>query len=254
MLEGAQVIVEVEDKEGATHISLNCPSRANALSSALVEALLEAIEKTLSRGSRMLVLSGRGRTFCGGFDLQGLERETDESLAYRFMRVERLLQSLYYAPIYTVACAHGTVAGAGADLVTACSRRIASNDVTFRFPGTRFGVVLGTRRLHALIGNRARRTVIEQDTIRAREALGIGLIDELLEQDQWESKVELIAQRVASIPFTTVGAVNKIATTDGVYDFGLLAKSVSIPGLQERMKEYWNSVKVAKRTKGSGEL
>lgn len=241
------MIVEVEQRELVTRVFLNCPQRANALSTALVDGLLDAVNEAIARGTRMLTLTGHGPTFCGGFDLKGLEQESDESLAYRFMRIEKLLQAIYYAPVYTVACVHGTVAGAGADLVAACSRRIATHDVKFRFPGTRFGVILGTRRLHALIGDRARRVIIEQETLLAKEALEIGLVDELLERGEWDLKVEQIAQRVAMAPPATVSAINRVGSTDGVYDFGLLANSVSNPGLKERMVEYWRGVQAAKR-------
>ena len=128
-----------------TRLTLNRAQKANALSASLVEALLDAVEYAATDGTRLLILEGAGAHFCAGFDFTDVQAQSEGDLVLRFIRIETLLQALYHAPFETLALAHGRVFGAGADIVASCSQRIATPDTSFRMPGLRFGVVLGTR-------------------------------------------------------------------------------------------------------------
>ena len=127
-------------------VTLDRPERANALSADLVEALHGALDEADRFGPRTLVLRGNRRHFAAGFDLGGLDRETDATLAWRFLRIGALLERLLAASYTTVAVAEGAAVGAGADLVLACDHRLVAHGVTLRFPGSAFGVALGTVR------------------------------------------------------------------------------------------------------------
>ena len=124
-----------------THLTVNHPQKASALSASLVEALLGAVEYACTDGTRLLILDGASDHFCAGFDFSGYLEQSEGDLALRFMRIETLLQQLYHAPFETLVFAHGKNFGAGADLVTACGMRIAAPGTTFRMPGLRFGIV-----------------------------------------------------------------------------------------------------------------
>jgi enoyl-CoA hydratase len=135
------------DRSRVWTVVLNRPEHANALSSALVEGLHEVLDDAEVAPPDALVLRGNPRHFAAGFDLGGLEDETDSSLALRFLRIGLLLERLLTAPYVTAAVAEGAAVGAGADLVLACDHRLVDRAVTLRFPGSAFGVALGgTRR------------------------------------------------------------------------------------------------------------
>lgn len=244
-------LVETWRNESIVGIRLNHPDRANALSAELVEALLVAVNDAIDSQARVLVLSGAGPTFCGGFDLSTLEQESDASLVYRFLRIELLLQTLYYAPLHTVALVHGSVSGAGADLVAACTRRIAAPGSTLRFPGIRFGVVLGTRRLMDLVGARARRLLLEQERVEAEEALRINLIDRIAEQDEWDEIIKRLSRDVGAVPAESASKVLQIDIDDSYRDLGLLVRSIAEPGLKARMQVYWQAAKAARTARAS---
>ena len=90
-------------REGATtHVRLSRPEKLNAFSPDLVEGLHRAVEAAASDGTRLLVLSGEGKGFSGGFDLDGLDAMTDGDLLLRFVRVEEMLQAVYHAPFVTL--------------------------------------------------------------------------------------------------------------------------------------------------------
>lgn len=235
----------VSRSDDVTWIELRRPDRANALSAELVDELIEAVNGAVESRARVLVLSGEGRSFCGGFDLGGLEQETDASLAYRLLRIELLLQTIHYAPLYTVALAHGPVSGAGADLVAACARRVGASDSQFRFPGIRFGILLGTGRLRSLIGARALSVVLEQEHLDAVQARRLGLLSQLAEPSEWNAVVEDVRRAVRTVPAGAVRSVMQLGQEAGARDLGILAQSVCLPGLKERITAYWESARAA---------
>src|SRR5690606_37148063 len=148
----------------------------------LVEALLDAFGRVVSDTSlHTVVLRARGRHFCTGFDLSGLDTETDASLLARFVRIEMLLDAVWRAPLRTVAIGQGRIVGAGADLFAACDLRLLAPGAQLRFPGAGFGIVLGTRRLARRVGEAtALRWVSEATTVGADEAAAAGLASAVL--------------------------------------------------------------------------
>src|SRR3954454_11649306 len=104
------------DRGAVWTLTLDRPRRANALSADLVEALHSALDEAERERPEALVLRGSARHFAAGFDLTDLERETDATLAHRFLRIGLLLERLATAPYLTVAVAGGAAVGAGADL------------------------------------------------------------------------------------------------------------------------------------------
>ncbi|WP_374457764.1 enoyl-CoA hydratase/isomerase family protein [Nocardioides sp.] len=142
----------IVDRGPVWTVTLDRPERANALSVALVESLHATLDEAEAARPDALVLRGNARHFAAGFDLGGLEDETDATLALRFLRIADLLERLIAAPYATVAVVQGAAVGAGADLVLACDHRLVDTSVTLRFPGSAFGVALGTVRRAELAG------------------------------------------------------------------------------------------------------
>jgi enoyl-CoA hydratase/carnithine racemase len=142
--------VLIVDRGPVWTLTLDRPQRANALSADLVEALHVTLDQADRARPEALVLRSSGRHFAAGFDLRGLHQETDASLALRFLRIGLLLERVLAAPYATVAVVEGAAVGAGADLVLACDHRLVEESVTLRFPGSAFGVALGTVRRREL--------------------------------------------------------------------------------------------------------
>ena len=96
---------------GVATVRLDRPEIGNALSAAAVDSLAAAVEAAFADPDvHTLVFRGRGKHFCTGFDLSGLEAETDASLRSRFVALERLLQAVWHAPVRTVAVGPGNKA------------------------------------------------------------------------------------------------------------------------------------------------
>ncbi|MBM3359138.1 MAG: enoyl-CoA hydratase/isomerase family protein [Betaproteobacteria bacterium] len=221
-----------------THLTLNRPQKANALSAPLVESMLNAVEYAYSDGTRLLVLEGAGAHFCAGFDFSGYLEADEGELALRFIRIETLLQSLHHAPFETLALAHGRNFGAGADLVCACSVRIAAPGATFQMPGLKFGVVLGTRRLANRIGADAAREILSASrAFDAEEALRIRFLTRLAPQAEWPAiAAEARARCTQLSPIAVAGLRRQTVLDTRDEDMAALARSVSVPGLKERIR------------------
>ena len=231
-------MLKIHLEDGVQTLTLSRADRGNALSPALVDALLEAVDQACAdRRLHTLVIRGDGRNFCTGFDLADMDAASDGDLLHRFVRIEALLAALWHAPIRTIAIATGRAWGAGADLLAACDLRAATPGASFRFPGAGFGLVLGTRRLAERIGvDAARRLVSEGLTWDAQEARGRGLLTDLVEDpDRWIASVS----KPMPVDRGTLLQLHR-ATRDDRRDEDLaaLVRSASLPGLKQRISAH----------------
>jgi enoyl-CoA hydratase len=223
-----------------TRLTLNRAQKANSLSAPLVEALLDAVEYAATDGTRLLILEGAGTHFCAGFDFTDVQAQSEGDLVLRFVRIETLLQALHHAPFETLALAHGRVFGAGADIVACCGLRIAAPDTTFRMPGLRFGVVLGTRRLmHRIGADRAREILATSRTFNSDEALSCGFLTGVSPQSGWPAVIAAAQASAETLVPAAAAALRRRTVTDSrAEDMAELVRSVSTPGLKERIRRY----------------
>ena len=176
-------MVDLKIEGGVARIFLNRPEKVNALHSALLDSLLEAIRNIgADEKVRIVVLGGHGKAFCGGADVNELSR-LDASTAGAFVgRIHAVCAALRRLPVPVVARLHGTVIGAGLEIAAACDVRIAAEDTRFSMPEVRLGIpsVVEAALLPRLMGSgRAAWLVLTGEAIDARRALEWGLIEEI---------------------------------------------------------------------------
>ena len=237
-------------EDGCSTITLNRPDVGNALSPAMVNTLDVVFDRALRAGARLIVFRGAGKHTCSGFDLGDVESCTDGDLLLRFVQIEQFLQKVYRCPVVTVAVGAGRVYGAGADLFASCDRRIGLPGATFAFPGSGFGLVLGTRRLAARIGNdTARRMLIGGNVITATEAVRIGLVTDLCEEAELTSVLMNAARDASRLSARTIAALHAVTMSrDDDADLAALVNSASHPGLKDRITTYRQAI-ARQRTK-----
>lgn len=225
--------------DGVATLVLNRPAKANALDAALVEALHGALDAALAETPRLLVLHGAGRHFCAGFDFGDFEAVPEAELAWRFVRIEQLLQKLAHAPCATLALAHGGCYGAGADLFVACSRRVAASDIKLRMPGWRFGLALGTRRLVRRIGADAAVQMLETAaTLDADRLRAVGLFDTVAGMDGWEALVADLAEAQALAPDARARLAAIALDDTRAIDMAALVESLTAGDLKARIRAF----------------
>ncbi len=228
------------DGDAAT-LTLDRPERGNALGPDMVAALDEGFTEAVAGGARLIVLRGAGRHFCTGFDLSDLDNATEGDLLLRFVRIEELLQRVHGAGVMTLAVATGRTWGAGADLFAACDRRLAFADASFAFPGSGFGLVLGTARLAGRIGNAAaRRLLLDGVPVDAATAAGLGLVDRLVDGATIDAAIAEAAKAASRLDAETVASLHRATRREARDDADLaaLVRSAARPGLKQRIVEY----------------
>jgi enoyl-CoA hydratase len=244
------------DRDGPVlTLTLRRPAAGNALDPTLVGALLDVFERLDPHGLRLIVLRGAGGGFCSGFDLGGLDAQSDGDLLLRVVRIELLLDRIRHAPLPTLGLAHRFAFGAGADLFAACTWRIAAPGTRFAFPGAGFGLVLGTRRLAGLVGPQAALDM----TLRghrpdAEEALSLGLVTALAAPEAWQARADTLAAELGAATPAAQPLLRRAALSDASRDSDLadLVRSAALPGLGARIRAYAEAARATRQTHHGG--
>lgn len=236
-------VVRTHLRQSGYHEIVLCRSdKANSLDAELVAALHNALVTAYDVQARLVVIRSEGRHFCGGFDFTDLGKNSEGDLALRFLRIEELFQLLRHAPFFSVAVVKGAALGAGADLVAACTQRIGTENAWFKFPGYRFGLALGTRRLSYLVGESVARSFLCKDApITANEARETGLLTSVVEEVQIDEVIDQLAVALAKYDSGALAALLKntmqsCANADA--DLGMLARSVCAPEIHARINAF----------------
>ena len=157
--------LEVTVDHGVATLWLNRPEKRNALSEDMWDDIPRAVSKLDDDdGVRVIVLAGRGPSFCVGIDIEmlsslqppsGSHAERSWEIYEKILTLQRTASCLAESPKPVIAAVHGYCLGAGVDLITACDIRLASTDAVFSVRETRMGLVadIGSlQRLPAIVG------------------------------------------------------------------------------------------------------
>lgn len=177
---------------GLFTISLDRQDKANSLTPDTLEALIAAVEEAAAQQARAIVLTGRGRVFSAGADLDAARAGLATSPLW-----ERLSGALAAAPAMTIAALNGTVAGGAFGMVLACDLRIAVPEARFFYPVMKLGFLpqpSDPPRMVALLGPaRAAMILMAGQKIDADTALAWGLIDRIVAPDALMASAETLA-------------------------------------------------------------
>lgn len=181
-------MIDVEDEGGLRLIWLDRPDKANALTREMLAALADTVERAASdRTVKALVLTGRGKVFSAGADLD----EARAGLAVDPVW-ERLSAAIADAPVLTIAALNGTAAGGALGMVLASDLRIAVPNARIFYPVMKLGFLpqpSDPARLASLVGPaRAKLILMGGARIEAEEALAIGLVDRIAEDPLAEAR------------------------------------------------------------------
>ena len=190
-------------------LTLDRPERANALGAALLEAVIAAVDRAAAAVARdevrALVLTGAGRVFSAGADLD----EARSGLAASPLW-EALSSRIAALPCLTIAALNGTVAGGAFGMVLACDLRIAVPEAQFFYPVMKMGFLPPAPdpgRMAQLIGpSRTRLMLLGGARIGAEEAERWGLIDRIVSGERLQDEARaLAAPALAAAPGQVAG-------------------------------------------------
>lgn len=200
----------LESRRGAVcTLTLNRPERLNALDTHLGQALLDALNRATPDDSvRAIVLTGAGRGFCAGGDLNLLRsarEHEDVAVLEALLRIgKQIVLAIAARSKLVVAAVNGPAAGAGANLALACFTRVASEQASFTQSFARVGLFPdfgGTYFLPRLVGGaRASELILSAESVTAADALRMGLVSRVVPPERLEAEAAQIADRLASAP------------------------------------------------------
>ena len=196
--------ISLAEAGGVATITLNRPAVMNALSARL-RGELRAAWRDVQGRARCIVLTGAGRAFCSGQDLQDAMAlgalDLGRVLAEEY---EPLLKAIYDCPVPTIAAVNGAAAGAGANLALACDVVIACESASFIQAFTRIGLIPdagGTYWLPRQVGMaRAMGAALFAEKVTARQAADWGMIWEAVPDDAFVPHVAARAAALAAGP------------------------------------------------------
>ncbi|MGY4623403.1 enoyl-CoA hydratase/carnithine racemase [Bradyrhizobium sp. USDA 4486] len=188
-------IVEVHKKDGIAVLSITNPP-VNALSVAVRVGLVEALKAVASDNEvKGIVIAGTGRSFISGADIREFGKPLEPPL------LDEIIEMLEKSAKPVVATIHGVALGGGLELAMGCHFRIARIDAKLGQPEVKLGLIPGgggTQRLPRAIGpERAVQMIVSGESIDAKQALDIGLIDDLFAGDAVAAGREFVAKLVA---------------------------------------------------------
>jgi 2-(1,2-epoxy-1,2-dihydrophenyl)acetyl-CoA isomerase len=197
-----------EIQTGIARLTLNRPDKLNSFNIAMHGEVRDALEQTLNDASaRVLILTGAGRGFCAGQDLNdrsvspGGDVDLGESIEKYYAPLVRSLRAL---PMPVLCAVNGVAAGAGAQIALACDIVIAGKSASFIEPFCKLGLIPdtgGTYFLPRLVGTaRAMGISMLGEKIPAEQAAAWGLIWRVVEDSDLIKTVDGIATQLASGP------------------------------------------------------
>lgn len=208
------VIVQASGAVGM--VTLNRPSRLNAISPDLARSFVAAM-KELERmpDVRAVMVQGNGRAFCAGGDLTHPLFGCDDADERAEMIQEGygVTRALRESPLPVIVAVHGACAGAGVAIAAAGDIRVAAEDAVFSLDFVRVGVLpdMGTcHLLPRLIGaGRAMELALLAERVDAVEARAMGLIGRIVRGEELGSTAQRLAERVAGMPPRAVQEIKR---------------------------------------------
>lgn len=192
-----QVLVTTIDKRGVARLTMNRPDIRNAFNEELVGGICDAIGRlNADPNVRVIVLTGAGKAFSAGADLNMMQRAAKYSAAENkddARRLGHMLSSIYHAPKPTVALVNGPAMGGGLGLIAACDIAIGADPAFFSLSEVKLGLipaVISPFVIQAITVRQARRLFITGERFDAAEAKRIGLLHKVVEADALNDALE----------------------------------------------------------------
>jgi enoyl-CoA hydratase/carnithine racemase len=227
------------ERDGAVAlVTLNRPEQLNALSAALEVELAATLASAEVREASALIIRGAGdRAFSAGADTAELDVATPETALAYYEQTGDVYEQLARLAVPSIAQIHGWCVGGGLEMALACDLRVATESARFWFPEVERGILPssgGTARAVRALGPAvARRLILLGEKIDAPHALALGLIHEVVPDDEVAARAMGWAQELASRPRRAVQVARAAidAAADGSHAAALAAERLGYAAL-----------------------
>lgn len=227
-------VVRYERDGRVGRITLDRPEKRNAIDERMPGELASAVEEADADDEvHVIVLSGAGRAFCSGYDLERFaetprptlgsqEMPWDPIVDYRWMRAAtECFMSLWRSLTPVVCKVHGFAVAGGSDIALCADLVVMADDARIGYPPARvWGCPTTAMWVHRVGVERAKRMLLTGDLVDGREAAAMGLVLESVPAEELDERIEDLAGRIASVPANQL-AMQKLVCNQAVEQTGL---------------------------------
>jgi len=210
--------IELAYDSGAATITLNRPEKRNAISFELIHDLLRALDEVTQSDAIVLILTGAGKAFCSGLDLDNLKallgRSPEDNLKDSQIMVQ-LFRSLYEFPKVTIAAVNGPAIAGGTGLALLCDFTLAAADAKFGYTEVRIGFVpaiVSTFLLRQVGEKQARDLLLTGRIFGAEEAYRMGLVSEIVQAENLMARARELSALLMGNSSASLRATKQLLT------------------------------------------
>jgi enoyl-CoA hydratase/carnithine racemase len=199
------------DRDGVATLTLNRPASRNALSLDMLSALGSHLDRLADdRSVRVVVIAGDGPAFSAGHDLRELHATDDPGEHARlFETCSAVMQQIAGQPQPVIAKVAGVATAAGCQLVATCDLAVAGASARFATPGVNIGLFCSTPAVavsRALAPKHTMQLLLTGELIGADDAFRMGLVNEVVADDDLDAAVDALAATIAAKPAAVIAA------------------------------------------------
>lgn len=204
-----ELLQTTRDARGVVTLTLNDPTRFNALGSEMLAALQQALDGAgRDESVRVVVLAAAGKAFCAGHNLKDMAAHPDLAYYQRlFAQCSRMMLTIYKLSVPVIARVQGMATAAGCQLVAQCDLAVAADAASFATSGIHYGLFCATPSV-PLVRNvpakRAMEMLLTGDFIDAPTALAQGLVNRVVPADALDAEVEKLVLSILQKPRVAV--------------------------------------------------
>lgn len=257
-------VVQIEHRGAVSEIRLCREEAHNALDTASLQALDDAIAEVARRSvTRALIVSGQ-RVFCSGADLEHLAPQSPEQLHAFCALGTSVLDRLASVPLPTIAAVGGAALGGGFELVLACDMAVATSSALFGLPEVQLGAIPsfgGVRRLcRRLSPSTARELIYSGRTFTAARAKELGLVLDVVKPVDLADHCEKLASRIARNAPLALAAAKRLFVADELgagsaeLELAEAQQLVSTADWHERLTARRTSIRPSSSESGKGDM
>ena len=219
--------IELAYQGGVATITLNRPDKRNAISFDLIDDLRRALDEVEKSDASVLIVTGAGKAFCSGMDLDNLKsllgRSPEQNLQDSQTMVQ-LFRSLYEFPKVTIAAVNGPAIAGGTGLALLCDFTLAVPDAKFGYTEVRIGFVpaiVSTFLLRQVGEKQARDLLLTGRIFGADAAMRLGLINEIVSPELLIPKARELASVLLENSAASLRATKKLLTDHALAELDL---------------------------------
>jgi methylglutaconyl-CoA hydratase len=208
--------IQLELHQNVAILALNRPEKRNAISPQLIEELLSALDECEHGSARVIILTGKGKAFCAGMDLDALSAlasNTPEQNLEDSRRMARMFRALYWFPKPLIAAVNGPAIAGGCGIATLCDFTLAVPEAKLGYTEVKIGfipAIVSVFLIRQIGEKRARDLLLTGRVFDAAEAQALGLVSEIVQEERLLMRARELAETLLSVSPTSLSRTKQL--------------------------------------------